>query len=74
MRAVDANVLVRLVTRDDSGQTASAESFIDQVAWVSIVVLAETACVLGSVYKMSAEHLAQVIEMLLSQHVPDTSR
>ena len=30
MRAVDTNILVRLITRDDSGQTAAAESFIER--------------------------------------------
>ena len=30
MRAIDANVLVRLITRDDSRHAASAESFIER--------------------------------------------
>jgi predicted nucleic-acid-binding protein len=30
MRAVDTNVLVRLIARDDFRQTASAESFIEK--------------------------------------------
>jgi predicted nucleic-acid-binding protein len=29
MRAVDTNVLVRLITRDDQRQTAAAEAFIE---------------------------------------------
>ena len=40
MRAVDTNVLVRLITRDDSRQAASAESFIGKGAWVSLLALA----------------------------------
>jgi predicted nucleic-acid-binding protein len=65
MRAVDTNVLVRLITRDDSRQAASAESFIDEGAWVSILVLAEVMWVLDSVYELSSKDLARAIEMLL---------
>jgi predicted nucleic acid-binding protein len=53
MRAVDTNVLVRLITRDDPRQTASAESFITKGAWVSPLTLAEAMWVLGSVYELS---------------------
>jgi predicted nucleic-acid-binding protein len=66
MRAIDTNVLVRLVTRDDSRQAASAESFIDKGAWVSVLALAEAAWVLASVYKLSSKDLARAIEMLLN--------
>ena len=65
MRAIDTNVLVRLIARDDSRQTASAESFIEKGAWVSTLALAETAWVLASVYELSAKDLARAIEMLL---------
>jgi predicted nucleic-acid-binding protein len=41
MRAVDTNVLVRLVTRDDRRQVAAAESFVNKGAWVSTLVLME---------------------------------
>jgi predicted nucleic-acid-binding protein len=65
MRAVDTNVLVRLITRDDSRQAASAESFIAMGAWVSVLALAEATWVLTSVYKLGSEDLATAIEMLL---------
>lgn len=65
MRAVDTNVLVRLITRDDSGQANSAESFIANGAWVSVIVLAEAAWVLAGVYELSAKDVARAIEMLL---------
>lgn len=42
MRAVDANVLVRLVVRGDANQVRAAEEFIGNGAWVSHLVLAET--------------------------------
>ena len=35
MRAIDTNVLVRLITRDDPRQAASAEAFIQGGAWIS---------------------------------------
>ncbi len=39
MRAVDTNVLVRLLTRDDPKQLAAAEAFVKPGAWVSRLVL-----------------------------------
>ncbi len=68
MRAVDTNVLVRLITRDDSQQTAAAESFIEKGAWVSPLVLAEAVWRLGKVYEMSPKDQASAVEMLLNHH------
>jgi predicted nucleic-acid-binding protein len=65
MRAVDTNVLVRLVTRDDARQTAAAEAFVATGAWVSHVVLVETAWVLDSVYRLGPGQIAAAIAMLL---------
>ena len=70
MRAVDANVLVRLITRDDSRQVAAAETFIDRGAWVSHLVLAEASWVLMSVYDRGPDEIATAVEMLLNhQHL-----
>lgn len=66
MRAVDTNVLVRLLTRDDPQQTAAAESFIEKGAWVSTLVLAEGIWVLGSVYELGPKDQARAVEMLLN--------
>lgn len=66
MRAVDTNVLVRLIARDDAEQFRSAETFIGPGAWVSHLVLAETVWVLDAVYERSAEQLALAIDMLLN--------
>ena len=66
MRAVDTNVLVRLITRDDPRQASSAESFIEKGAWVSVLALAEATWVLGTVYELTANDLIQTIEMLLN--------
>jgi uncharacterized protein len=67
MRAIDTNVIVRLVIPDDPRQTASAEDFIREGAWVSILALAESIWVLGSVYRRTASQLAEVVEMLLTR-------
>ena len=42
MLAVDTNVLVRLIARDDAAQVRVAEEFATKGAWVSHLVLAET--------------------------------
>jgi len=66
MRAVDTNVLVRLVTRDDPRQVALAEAFVAPGAWVSHLVLAETTWVLSSVYELEASKIAAAVEMILN--------
>ena len=65
MRAVDTNVLVRLVTRDDRKQVAAAESFVSKGAWVSTLVLFEATWVLTAVYQLTHAELATAIDMLL---------
>jgi len=66
MRAVDTNVLVRLITRDDAAQVRAAEQFVATAAWVSHLALVETAWVLDAVYERSAGEIAKAIELLLN--------
>ena len=66
MRAVDTNVLVRLLARDDPKQVKVAENFVSAGAGVSHVVLAETVWVLAAVYELQAAQLAMAVDMLLS--------
>jgi predicted nucleic-acid-binding protein len=66
MRAVDTNLLVRLLVRDDATQVVAAESFIENGAWVSHLVLAETLWVLDAVYERKPNQIAKAIELLLS--------
>ncbi len=66
MRAVDTNVLVRLVTRGDARQVAAAEAFVANGAWVSHLVLVEAAWVLEAVYDRAPADIATAIEMLLN--------
>jgi predicted nucleic-acid-binding protein len=65
MRAVDTNVLVRLVTRDDEKQVVAAESFISKGAWVSNLALVEATWVLAAVYELTHPEIATAVEMLL---------
>ena len=66
MLAVDTNVLVRLLTRNDAEQVNAAEAFVSRGAWVSHLVLAETFWVLDSVYGLTRAQIATAIEMLLN--------
>jgi predicted nucleic-acid-binding protein len=65
MRAADANVLVRLLVRDDPRQAKAAEEFVAPGAWISHLVLAETMWVLESVFERTPAQLASALEMLL---------
>jgi predicted nucleic-acid-binding protein len=79
MRAVDTNVLLRLLARDDPDQVAVAEEFVRPGAWVSHLVLAEAAGALESVYGRTAGEIAEALDMLLEQEslaiqAPDVTR
>lgn len=65
MRAADTNVVVRLLVGDDARQTAAAEAFVAQGAWVSHLVLAETAWVLAANYGKKPAEVVSAIEMVL---------
>ena len=66
MRAADTNVVVRIITRDDDRQVPLADAFIARGAWVSCLVLAESAWVLSSAYGLDHAQIATAIEMLLN--------
>ncbi len=65
MRALDTNVLVRLLVRDETAQAKAADTFIAKGAWVSHLVLAETLWVLSAVYERSAQQLIALLDILL---------
>ncbi|HKD45394.1 MAG TPA: type II toxin-antitoxin system VapC family toxin [Candidatus Angelobacter sp.] len=71
MRAIDTNVLVRLITRDDPAQVAAAERFIVGGVWVSAIALVEAIWVVSTYYDFSNSGLAEAIEMVL--HHPDVT-
>jgi predicted nucleic-acid-binding protein len=66
MHAVDTNVLVRLVARDDLEQVREAEEFTSRGGWVSHLVLAETVWVLDAVYDRTADQIGTAVDMLLN--------
>jgi predicted nucleic-acid-binding protein len=65
MRAVDTNVVLRLVVGDDADQTVTAERFVVEGAWVSVVVLLDATWKLRRVYSRGDAKVAATIEMLL---------
>ena len=65
MRAVDTNVLVRLITRDEPKQVAAAEAFVAKGAWVPHLAIAEASWVLATVYDCDPRAIATAVEMLL---------
>jgi len=66
MLAVDTNVLVRLITRDDVRQVASADRFVAKGAWVSLLALVEATWVLAALYERGPTDIATAVEMLLN--------
>ncbi len=66
MRAIDTNVLVRVITRDDPKLAARADEFVAPGAWVSHLALVETTWVLAAVYRLAPTKLAMAVELLLS--------
>ena len=66
MRAVDTNVLVWLMTRDDARQVAVAETFVATGAWVPHLAVVEATWILASVYGRDPAAIATAVEMLLS--------
>ena len=66
MRAIDTNVLVRLLTRDEPDQAAAADAFVQSGAWVSVLALAEALWVLAAVYDRDASQVMRAVEMLLN--------
>lgn len=65
MRAVDTNILVRLITRDDARQATAADRFVEKGAWVSVLALVEAVWVLSTVYELGLKEQAKAVEMLL---------
>lgn len=64
MLAVDTNLLVRYVTRDDAGQAARAKRLIDRdEIFVATTVLLETEWVLRSIYRFSRAEIAMAFRL-----------
>jgi predicted nucleic-acid-binding protein len=68
MRAVDTNIVLRIITRDDAHQAAVADEFIENGAWVPTLALAEAAWVLASRFRLKPRELADAVAMLLNHN------
>ena len=72
MPALDTNVLVRWLVRDDEGQFDAASRLLDEAArsgrpaWVSATVLLELEWVLRSRYRLGRATLIATLDALLS--------
>lgn len=65
MLAVDTNVLVRLLARDDAKQAFAADQAVAKGAWISHLVLAEAIWVLDAVFARTPKQLIAALELLL---------
>jgi predicted nucleic-acid-binding protein len=67
MAAIDTNVLVRLVTRDDAAQFEKAQAFVckHQPVLVTQLSVLELVWVLMSRYGLNKEKVCQVVQVLL---------
>lgn len=65
MLAVDTNVLVRLLARDDTKQALAADQAVIKGAWISHLVLAEAVWVLDAVYARTPKQLMAALDLLL---------
>lgn len=70
MIALDTNILVRLITRDDPSQAAAVDALLsipDEAYFLSDLVLAELAWVLSRSYGFSRAEIAEVLTALLDR-------
>ena len=65
MIAVDTNLLVRVIVRDDTVQAGHAEQVLRDGAFVSATVLLETAWVLAKAYRIGRGALADALTGVL---------
>lgn len=65
MLAIDTNVLVRLLARDDTKQALAADLAVAKGAWISHLVLTEAIWVLDAVYARSPKQLIAALDLLL---------
>ena len=66
MKAVDTNVVVRLLTNDDPEQTAAAKAFFENgPIWIGQTVLLETSWVLRSLYGFEGKNICLALRGLL---------
>lgn len=74
--AVDTNILVRAVARDDSEQYEAATGIMEQAQTVAIAVpcLCELVWVLRSVYRFQPSDISRAIRILITADNVETNR
>ncbi len=71
MNGLDTNILVRYLTQDDPVQSPKATQIIERrftredPGFISLVTMAETVWVLGSVYELPDGEIADTVERIL---------
>lgn len=65
MKAIDTNIVLRLIMNDDPAQALLAAQTVRETVLVPITVLLEVAWVLGSVYEQDHAHCAEALVRLL---------
>lgn len=73
MSAVDTNVVVRLIVKDDSEQRAAARALLRDGIFVSHAVLMEAEWVLRSVYGFDRQTIGEALSDLLALAGVDTA-
>ena len=64
MKALDSNIVLRLLLDDDPAQTPIVENLVRSPCWISLTVFLEVAWVLGSRYHMKRTEIAAVLREL----------
>ncbi len=65
MKAIDTNILVRYLTRDDPAQVPLSDAVLAQPCLLTLTVLLETVWLLASRYGMARTQIAGALEALL---------
>ncbi|MGO9317518.1 MAG: PIN domain-containing protein [Terracidiphilus sp.] len=71
MNGLDTNILIRYLTQDDPIQSPKATKIIERrftqedPGFISLVTMAETVWVLGSVYELPETEIADTVERIL---------
>jgi predicted nucleic-acid-binding protein len=71
VRAVDTNIVARMLLNDDPVQSPLARAVVDAGVYVPMTVILETAWLLASRYKFNREAVAAYIQALI--HLPSVS-
>jgi predicted nucleic-acid-binding protein len=71
MNGLDTNILIRYLTQDDPIQSPRATEIVERrftrerPGFISLVTMAETVWVLGSVYELPDREIADTVERML---------